>query len=216
MLNSTEKILDSKLGQHAFQDTDLYNLFDGTPASRHGLVNKSLKKGELIRLRRGLYILNPKYLTHPHSEYYLANRIVTHSYVTAESALSFHGWIPEQVRMVTSIAAFGRNKEFDTPYGIFAYLTIPIDPHQFLKGVQCVRIGDERVWMATPLRALMDYVYWHKIENVNLDYLIGSLRIEPEELSSIKKKDIIELQSVYTSKRIKLFLKNLLRDLHHG
>ena len=216
MLNSIEKILDSGLGKHIIRDTDLLNLFDGTPASRYGLINKGLKKGELIRLRRGLYTLAPKYLEHSHSQYYLSNHILSHSFVTAESALNFHGWIPEQVLMVTSIVAFGRNRQFNTEYGTFIYRVIPIDAYQFLKGVQCFRIAKQWVWIATPLRALMDYVYWHKIDNANMDFLIQSLRIEPECLSRIKKKDIITLQAIYRSKRVIQFLQNLLSELNHG
>ena len=52
MLHSTEKILSTALGQHIIRDIDLANLFKGTPARRYGLVNKALKKKELVQLRR--------------------------------------------------------------------------------------------------------------------------------------------------------------------
>ena len=39
--------------------------------------------------------------------------------------------------------------------------------------------------MATPLRALLDYVYWRGAEDINLDFLQESLRIELDDLLTI-------------------------------
>lgn len=213
MLQSTEQIIDSGLGKHIIRSVDLANLFGGSPARRYGLINKALNKGELVQLRRGLYMLAPKYLSQRYSQYYIANHLVSHSFVSAESALSFHGWIPERIDTVTSIAAFGRNRECNTPYGKFVYSTPPIDSHQFFTRVQQLQINEQPVWMATPLRALIDYIYWHKVDNAGLDFLKNSLRIEVDNLSTVKKKDIYELQLVYYAKPVTQFLRNLLKEL---
>jgi hypothetical protein len=57
MLASTEKLKYAGFGERVFTDKDLARFFGGTPARRYGLVNKGLAKGELIRIRRGVYIL---------------------------------------------------------------------------------------------------------------------------------------------------------------
>src|SRR3989338_2740259 len=124
MLHTTEKMLAANLGGRIIRDIDLANLFNGDPAKRYGLVNKALKAQELIRLRRGFYVIAHKYNTTPISQYYLANHLVPYSFVTAESALSFHGWIPERVTTVVSMAAVERNRQFDTPYGHFEYRVV--------------------------------------------------------------------------------------------
>ncbi len=209
MLNTTQRLLTAGFATHAIHDADLTHLMTGTPSSRHALINKALKARELIRLRRGLYIANPPLHLHTFSQYYLANHMVPYSFVTAESALSFHGWIPERVTEILSLSAFGRSKRFDTPRGQFTYHVTPIPASQFLMGVERVPIGDAFIWMATPLRATLDFIQWHKEDHVDIDFLQHSLRIEPESLMAIKTQEIEQLFAVYHSRRIQRFLKIL-------
>lgn len=215
MLKNTEKVLNSELTAHVFQDIDLANLFGGSPARRYALVNKSLKAKELIRLRRGLYMLAPKYQTSTFSSYYLANHIVPYSFVTAESALQFHQLIPERTSQVTSIAAFGRNNKFENILGQFIYFVPNVkSAESFFTGVKAYKLETHLVWIATPLRALVDYIVWHKINNANLEFLRSSLRLEEEFLNTIKKRDIKELISVYSGARVIKFLKTLLNEVN--
>ncbi len=213
MLNSTERILNSSVSAHLMRDVDLSNLFQGTPARRYGLINKALKQKELLHLRRGLYVLAPQYLPQPFSLYYLANHISSHSFVTAESALQFHQWIPERVTQTTNMVAFGRNRQFDTPFGQFIYRKTPLEPGDFWAGVTRTAINHHSVLMATPLRALCDYVYWHKIENADKEFLKTGLRIEDEHLNQLTRSNIEELIKIYPVKRVKVFLSNLLKKL---
>ncbi len=210
MLHSTEKILATDLSRHVIHDIDLASIFKGSSASRYGIVNKALKKRELIPLRRGLYMVAPKYLPQYFSLYYLANHIVEISYVTAESALGFHGWIPERATaQIVSVTTFGRSREFSTELAQFIYHVHPIRKENFLIGVNVVIIADKPVWMATPLRALIDYIYWHKIDNANLKFLSNSLRIENDNIIGIKLAEINELGLVYKSARVHKFLAAL-------
>ena len=163
MLTITEKIIDTNLSYHAFTEADLEQLFDGSAASRYGLVNKALKKGELIRLRRGLYLLGKKYLPMKISKFYLASRIATHSYISLESALSHHGWIPERVVSTFSIIAQGRTRSFKTPLGEYSYYLIPTNDYEFLTGVNREQIDHQPYLIASPIRALADLVYIRKI-----------------------------------------------------
>ncbi len=68
MLKSTAHLLESHLKNHLIRDEDLAYVFKGTSARRYALVNKAIKKGELIRLCRGVYALATKYLSHPFSQ----------------------------------------------------------------------------------------------------------------------------------------------------
>lgn len=211
MLKSIEQIIRSKLDKHVIRDRDLALLFPGSPARRYALINKALKKGELIRICRGFYTLNKKYLTHPFSQYYLANRIVPNSFITAESALSFHNWIPERIVQTISITAFGRNRTYNTPVGEFVYYKTPVPNHLFYYGVKPIEIDKQSIYIATPLRALMDYVYLHKVKNASTDFLKRSLRIEENHYSKINKSNIAEMGSVYNS----LYVRQLLNNLTH-
>lgn len=60
-------------------------------------LSRMVEKGEIIRLRRGLYETDPG--TPP---YLVANCICEPSYISFEYALSWHSIIPERVNAVTN------------------------------------------------------------------------------------------------------------------
>ncbi len=113
-------------------------------------VSRMLAAGELIPLRRGLYLrdrtVNPLAL---------APAICGPSYVSFESALAWHGLIPERVEEVVC-ATLKRPMEFETPVGRYRYRYVP---------ARVFSIGIERVedpllpWLlASPTKALCDCV----------------------------------------------------------
>lgn len=213
MQRATEQIIENNLHAHIIRDSDLAHLFKGSEARRYALVNKALKKGELVRLRRGYYTLNQRYLTQLPHTHYIANRIVQNSFITAESALSFHHFIPERVTQTISVAAYGRNRQYTTPFGSFVYYVTPVTLQAFFLGVELIKRDQQFVYIATPLRALVDYIYLHKIDNANMHFLTDSLRIEPQYISIIKKNEIKLFFSLYRSQYVRTFLKNLLKEI---
>lgn len=86
-------------GLLVFTKLDLTRLFGWSDVSVTFLLNRYVKRGIVTRLRRGLYSLADV----PVSEFYLANRLHEPSYVSLESALSFHRILPETVYAVTSM-----------------------------------------------------------------------------------------------------------------
>jgi hypothetical protein len=62
--------------------------------------------------------------------------------------------------------------------------------------------------MATPLKALADYVYANKLDWLGVEPLTESLRIDPADLS-FAKEEINEIENAYHSKRVTLFLEGL-------
>lgn len=211
MQKSTEKILESDFAKHVIKFSDLMHILNKNSSACYAAVNKVLNKKELIQLKRGLYVIAPKYQNNYFSVFYFANQIAPFSYVTAESALNFHNWIPEQVKgEVISISPHGRNREFTTIFGKFIYKVPPINKSNFMLGVSIVKGSDDHpILMATPLRAIIDYIYLLKLDNVNIDYLIESLRIEPELIKKITVDEIDNLTLVYKSQRVLKFLKTL-------
>jgi hypothetical protein len=209
-----EKIIEQGLTEHVLTDRDLRSLLDNTPAARYALINKALKKKELINIRRGLYILSAKYRHKILSSFFLANRIVPHSYISLESALSYYGWIPERVTTVTSIQACGRSKNFSTPFGEFVFYQPRINEYEFLTGViRTQEIIGEPFFLASPLRLLADYIYLKKIEWEGIEYFTDNLRIEIEQLLEIDFKNCEGIKKVYASKRVDHFLDKLRREL---
>ncbi|HVE43996.1 MAG TPA: hypothetical protein VNC84_02520 [Gammaproteobacteria bacterium] len=214
MTTLKDKLTEAGLTDRIITDVDLSNLLDGTQASRYALINKALSKREIIRLRRGLYLLAEKYRHQKLSQLFLATRIAPNSYISMESALSYHGWIPEKVTTVTNVLAIGRTKKFTTPFGEFIFYRLPINEYEFLTGVTRVEeIKNQPFLLACPLRALCDYVYLRKIDWQGIDYLTKGLRIDMENLMKLKSADFDETKNVYQSKRTLRFLDNLKKEL---
>src|SRR5688572_1138563 len=124
MMTLTDKLINLNLQDQILTDNDLQVILGGTSAARYSMVNKALKKKELERVRRGLYVLAQAYRKNKISIYTLANHIVKLSYVSLESALAFHGWIPEQVTVVTSVLPGRHMKHFETSWGVFDYVCL--------------------------------------------------------------------------------------------
>jgi predicted nucleotidyltransferase component of viral defense system/predicted transcriptional regulator of viral defense system len=213
MLASTEKLIDGGFGERVFTEKDLARFFGGTPARRYGLVNKALTKGELIRIRRGVYILSEKYRTVKFSRFFVANQTVSGSYISFESALSYHGWIPERVAVVASGIYRGRSRRFETPLGEFQYVFLPFKEFTFFNGVSRQIINGKAFFMANPLRALADYMSDRKLEFTGIDFLLEGLRIEEESLNTLTKNDFKAVQPVFRAKRVQLFLQRLQKEI---
>lgn len=187
-----------------FTQADVATLLEGTDFSRHGLIKRAIAAGEILNIRRGLYCLAPEYQKKPVSVYSLAQRIYGPSYISMETALSHHGWIPEAVYACTC-ASFGNSKEFATPLGVFSYQRVP--QHTFFHGVQ--RCNDDNgnvFFMASPAKALVDYLYVHQLHWTGINEPIGSLRIDEDELARVTTAELEALLDNYSNGRVKRFL----------
>ena len=213
MLRFTERLIDEGFSQRLVRESDVAMIFKGTPASRYGLVNKALKKGELIRLCRGVYVLAEKYRTIRLSKFHIAGQIVRLSFVTFESSLAYHGWIPERVETIESAISLGRSRGFETPFGYFQYTRLPTDPFHFLTGV--VQRGDETqtFLVAKPLRALVDLAYRSRQTDFTLRYVTEALRIDTNRLEQLTIEDFSSVAKVYKFTHVKRFLASLQKEL---
>ena len=191
-------------------DVDISLLSKGTPDSRYGQVKRLLAQEKLIHIRRGLYYLTERLGVRdkPHP-FELAQYIYGPSYISLESALGFHGLIPEAVYEITSVCT-KRSKVFNTPFGIFSYVHMPIE--NFYLDVEIVTEKNARFFIAKPWKAICDYIFCYKKEWANIETLFESLRIEQDELPILRDQEMEKLDAYYQSKRISTFLKKI----HNG
>ena len=113
-------------------------------------ISRMLASGELIPLRRGLYLRDRS--ANPIN---LASSIYGPSYVSFETALAWHGLVPERVVEIRC-ATLKRPAHFNTPVGRYRYLHVP---------TRVYSIGIERMddavlpWLlASPTKALCDTI----------------------------------------------------------
>lgn len=194
-----------------FTQADVVMAIDGSDFSRHGLIKRAMADGEILNIRRGLYCLAPKYQKRPVSVYSLAQRIHGPSYISLETALSHHGWIPEAVYASTCVS-FHTTRQFETPLGIFSYNCVP--QRTFYSDVErCEDKNRNIFFMATPAKALTDYLYVHRLNWTSVDEATANLRIDEEDLAGVTPQELSDLLENYNNGRVKRFLAGWLRAL---
>jgi predicted transcriptional regulator of viral defense system len=201
-----EQIFESNVAERVFDESQLAEVVGGSEARRYGLVNRALKDGTLVRLKRGLYMLNARYRRETIHPFAAAQSLLSGSYISFETALSFHGLIPESVFTFASVTPDRKTIQHNTPIGKFSFHPLAINDYQFFVGVDRHKFGHLTAFVAEPLRALMDLVVLRKQEWAGLDWLITGMRIDQEWLWSLRRKDFRALKPVYRHRRARQFL----------
>jgi len=214
MQTLTQQLIDLGLANRVLSDTQLARVLDGSQQRRHNLVNRAIKAGELLRVRRGSYLLAESFRDHPGHPFALAQTFVHGSYVSFETALAHHGWIPEAVYTTASVTPGRKSYEYDHPlFGSFSFHPLATHTGYFLELVDREQINEQTMLVARPVRALMDLVCLRKVEWKGMAWLQDSLRIDYEILRHITSADIRTLKLVYKHKRVNHFLESLARAL---
>jgi hypothetical protein len=188
-------------------DTDLLILLNCSPNARYSLIKRAMQSGWLIQLKKGFYLIGKPYKASHPNLFEIAPLLYGPSYISLESALSYHQWIPEAV-YTTTCATIQRAKRFKTAVGLFSFMRVPT-PHFYL-GVDRIESTNGIFLLASPWRALADYVYiykklWGKRSDMALD-----LRIESDSLLTSDEALLKELSEKYPSVRVRAQLKILL------
>jgi len=209
------KLLEAGPAGRIVRQFEIEVMLGGSRARRYGVVNRLLAGGELIRLRRGVYLIPDRKGGTAGSLSLAANALQPGSYISFESALAFHGWIPEGVHVSLS-ACQGRSREFENALGLFTYTRIPTVAGRFLEGVESIDTGTGSALIATPLRAIADLAYARRLPAPARDFLVGSMRIDEEDVDRIEPSAIISLEGSFRSEKVKAFLQSLRDERRSG
>jgi predicted transcriptional regulator of viral defense system len=114
------------------------------------------KHKDIVRLKKGLYVVSPEISRKMLSRELIANHLYGPSYISFETALAFYGLIPEKVFAVRS-ATFKRTKRYENTVGRFEYITVP--PDYYSIGISQQTVDNEYTYLlATPEKALCDLI----------------------------------------------------------
>ena len=170
-------------------------------------ISDLIRKGSIVRVKKGLYVFGERYRRRPYSRALLANLIYGPSCVSLDWALQYHGMIPERVDAVTSVTV-GRSRRFETPVGLFIYRNVP------MKGFSCgmTRVEAEAgtaFLIATPEKAICDKVRedrgtGQRSRKDMRRYLTEDLRIDETALAGLNPARVGEIASRYRSAKIRL------------
>jgi predicted transcriptional regulator of viral defense system len=136
-------------------------------------LSRWVSAGKLIQLRRGVYALAPPFRQADPHPFVVAQTLRPNSYISLQSSLAFHGLIPEHVATVTA-ATTGRTEELRTDLG--SYVFRHVAPQYFFGYRQAELSSNQRAFVATPEKALIDLV--HLTPGGDREAYLRELRLE--------------------------------------
>lgn len=198
-----------KLGNIPVQSSTLNALFEQWASPREKILRLE-RDGQIIRLKRGLYVVNREVSGLEVNLCLCANHIYGPSYVSLQWALSWYGMIPERVMMLTSITT-KHTRSFKNSLGTFSYRQVPAA--YFPIGVREVEQEGTVCLMATPEKALCDtilhngYIPSRSVVALRI-YLEEDLRLDMEALHTLDTTIIEQCAMVGVKAQI---LRNLIK-----
>lgn len=213
-MNFADRLRD-KLVQEVFTQEDVWITFNShSKQAVHSGISRSLKSNDIVKIKRGLYAFGKRLRRSGASKFVIANNLYNPSYVSFESALSFHGLIPEAVYVTTSACHRRKKKQFDTPFGEFTFDFVPCSP--FFMGVKQLG-GKNKALIANPIKALFDLLYMKKKQLDSLKSLEYDLRIDLEALQEqVNRYTVGELEILaesYRKRNIRRLFDILIRTM---
>lgn len=169
-------------------------------------ITSLLRRGDIVRVKKGIYVFGAAHARRPYSREVLANMLYGPSYVSLDYALQYHGLIPEHVEAVTSMTT-NRARRFATPLGLFIYR--PATPAAYPLGVELVEIEGGRFLLAAPEKALADRVRTDRGSGVDTiitmeRYLLEDLRVDPTALALLDASRLELIAGAYGSRKLRL------------
>ncbi len=119
-------------------------------------LSRWVRAGRVHQLRRGLYVLAPPWRKVEPHPFLVSNRIRKGTYVSLQSALGWHGAIPEHVPVVTAVGP-GRPETFETPLGLFQFQHLA---PSMCFGYSLIELAPRQsAFVAPAAKALLDLVH---------------------------------------------------------
>jgi predicted transcriptional regulator of viral defense system len=197
----------SLLGGVTLFESSMLLAGEDPPAEVWRQISRWVASGCLLRLRRGLYAVAPPQARELPDALAVASRLHRPSYVSLQSALAYHGVIPEAVPVVTSVTT-GRPRRFRTPVGDFVYRHL--HPSLFW-GYQEVELGrGQPVYIAFPEKALIDLL--HLTPGIVRRRFLDELRLSTGQLDAARLEQFAKRAAKPKLIRAASLTVRLLRD----
>jgi predicted transcriptional regulator of viral defense system len=179
-------------------------------ASTRLQLSRWTKAGKLIRLKRGLYTLPPDSASTPCSRRWLANTLYSPSYLSLAYVLSWFDLIPERVPTYTSISTL-KTTTLHNALGRFTYQRMK--PEVFFGFSEHVDEYGKRVLMATPEKALLDFIYLSRDWEPTADFLEHHMRLQ--QLAQLRKSYLQMYTRRFQSHKMTQAVQMLLKYMRH-
>ncbi len=182
-----------------------------SPAEVRRQLSRWATAGRVIQLRRGLYVLAAPYARASPNLLAVAARMRRPSYVSLQSALAYHGVIPESVPTVTSVTT-GRPGRWETGLGDFLYRHLK--PALFWGYRQVDVGGGSGTYVAVPEKALLDLFYF--TSGPIRAAFVRELRLAPDVLDCGRLREFAERAGKPKLKRAAVVTARVLEEERQG
>ncbi len=177
-LNNLKKLSEASF----FNKETLQRVIGVSDNSLYSNIKRWLKRGEIIQLKRGLYV-SKEYVqkVKDKNSYveFIANNLNKPSYLTGEYVLQKYNILTESVFSITSVTLKKTNL-YQNDLGLFLYSSIR---ENLFCGYKIKAEEGYEIKEATKAKALFDYLYFRlwRLPKVTKDYIL-SLRLNILEL----------------------------------
>ena len=183
------KEFQKALALPVFTTTQAQKIYSGGSVELLIQLSRWAKRGELVRLKQGLY----QFSDQPVDELTLAGYLYPPSYISLETALNNQGVIPDISLNITSVSPT-TTKTIKTVKGNFLYSKIQ---PSFYFGWQTVKDANGFYYqIALPEKALLDWIYLRKIKG------LGSHRVNPAALKKTRLNQFAQTYPQWVRKEI--------------
>ncbi len=168
-------------------------------------LNRWHKKGLIVKLKRGIYLLNKNDRKNEPSLMFIANQLYVPSYVSLEFALNYYDLIPERTADLTSVST-RKTMRFKNEFGVFIYQQIK--PNAF-RGFKLVKdANDMPLLLAEPEKAVIDFLYLNlsRFQKKIEEQFSISYRFQNTE--SLSEKRLLELAKTFNNKKLMSVVKD--------
>ncbi len=140
----------------------------------------------------------------------IANKIYAPSYVSLESAFSYHNLIPEGVFTITSVSP-KKTSKFQTEIGQFSYRSLQ---SKVFFGYKITQVGNSNFAIADLEKSILDYLYLNPKYSSLEDF--ESLRLNPSAISQIKWDIVKNYLKRFENKSLEKRVEGLKRYIDHA
>jgi predicted transcriptional regulator of viral defense system len=188
-----------KIEKPFFSPDDVAYALGIQPASAAVLCGRYVRKGLLVRLKRGLYARTEQLRNFSQQDLFrLANFLQVPSYISLTTALSYHGLTTQVQRAFYESISLKRTRKFEVSQFTFHYSKISLDLY---KGFERV----EGVFIALPEKALLDSFYLASLGRYSLD-------TSALDLTKVKREVLENLLLLFPS-RVRTFMENCREEI---
>jgi hypothetical protein len=162
-------------------------------------IMELVNQGDLIQLRKGLYMTTTSISTNRPEPFLIANHLYGPSYISLDSALYYWGYIPERVFEITSVTSKIAKKAI-VQNTVFSFTHLPLTYYPL--GIKSVRLTDKQtVLIASPEKCICDKVITTAGVNLRskkqaMTFLVEDLRMEKDRLRELNLREMVKWLSI--------------------